>query len=241
MNKQMIYRNNGVMIISDESGNKRTEEYYDNLERVLINENVIEEITNKINTLKKELEESSKDYTPQLVVAEAASILVGPSLVFYGVTGRNPFIEKLGNVNFALGVTCLIAPIYGGICALQYKQYLDRKNEERGKKAALEFLQEKRDEVIRETKYLKEDKTKKRQYEPCYAHFIDDSRQIAKLRDETNFYKNIGYNGKRLYKSYLKGTLRDTIKDEYPVNQQDKAIEFVETKVPRLIKKRTQF
>ena len=52
MNKEYTYIN-GKVIISDENGNKTQSEYYDNLDEVLVKENIIETMEDKIEELKK--------------------------------------------------------------------------------------------------------------------------------------------------------------------------------------------
>ena len=47
MNKDYIYINENA-IVTDDNGNQRVTEYYDNLDKVLVQENIIEEIEKRI-------------------------------------------------------------------------------------------------------------------------------------------------------------------------------------------------
>ena len=58
MNKEYIYIN-GKVIIEDEKGQKKEVDYYDNIEEILIQENVIEQIENEIEKIEQEMKYSS--------------------------------------------------------------------------------------------------------------------------------------------------------------------------------------
>lgn len=55
MNKSYIYLD-GKVIIEDENNNKTLTEYYDNLDEVLIQENLIETMEKRIKELEQEME-----------------------------------------------------------------------------------------------------------------------------------------------------------------------------------------
>ena len=56
MNKEYTYLN-GKCIIEDENGNKRLEDYTDNIDDILIQENVIETLENDLKTTINNIEE----------------------------------------------------------------------------------------------------------------------------------------------------------------------------------------
>lgn len=54
MNKEYTYID-GKVIVRDSKGNQKQSEYYDNLEDVLIQENIIEKMESKINEIDDEI------------------------------------------------------------------------------------------------------------------------------------------------------------------------------------------
>lgn len=133
MNKEYIY-NDGKVTIIDELGKMKTEEYYDNIDKVLTEENAIEIMEKEIEKIKnewKKYETNKKDKLLLLVPLLGGGIisLIAPLLIITTITNQN--IVSLANdafySNYILSLTSMVLPFgltFGGIMsAMEYIQY----------------------------------------------------------------------------------------------------------------------
>ena len=99
MNIEYTYVN-GKVIVTDENNNKRVTDYHDNIDQVLVSENVIEEIDNKISEYKRKLQSSvENEVSPAAIFGLVGASLVIPSLAVCAAAALNIMdpgdIEKL--------------------------------------------------------------------------------------------------------------------------------------------------
>ena len=85
MNKEYTYID-GKVIISDENDNKTQSDYYDNLDEVLVQENLIETMEEKIQELEKESQSykksNKKHYIPVIFPMVALMSTIGAPIMF---------------------------------------------------------------------------------------------------------------------------------------------------------------
>ncbi len=122
MNKGYIIID-GKAITCDENGVREPIEYYDNLDQVLVEENVIEELEKKITNLEKELEqypEVRKKYIPLYTYAIIAGIAFIPivSKYLYAANGY-----ELGYLHLLVVTRAVSIPIGAVGSALNQNNY----------------------------------------------------------------------------------------------------------------------
>lgn len=101
MNKEYTYID-GKVIISDENDNKTQSDYYDNLDEVLAQENLIETMEEKIQVLEKEIQLYKKNnkirYIPIIFPMVALWSTIGAPIMFNFSTGTNSFTTYVDTI-----------------------------------------------------------------------------------------------------------------------------------------------
>lgn len=236
----------GKVIIESDNEETRQEKYYDNIEKVLIQENVIEKMENDI----KELEKQSKNYPttkkrffPIGLSAAITAIATMPLLVIllYGKDAFNTIETIYGSTQLILFNEFLIGPIVLIIgAAITMFEYIARKNfikTGQGINSSLEFLKKQLDIEKDYLEELKKEKTNDNENVNFRTVKINDKERFAKINNASNLYFDLGYNLQKNYEAYQQGK----IKEIYP-NLTDCGIEFVsqylEENGPKLSKKK---
>lgn len=162
MNKEYIYID-GKVIISDENDYKVQSEYYDNLDKVLVQENLIETMEIRLQALEKESElykkYNRKHYKPIYFPTTALMSTIGAPIVISLLTGTNLFITPVdtifGTISQAMAISIPISicflPLSAGI---EFDTYIDYKNsfkKEKGINSELDFLKK---QIEKEKEYL---------------------------------------------------------------------------------------
>lgn len=247
MNKEYKYVNDKA-IVSDEEGNQKVVEYYDNLNEVLRRENLLEEIESKITKLEEEKAQfrESEKYIPIVfpMVLLATFILVPILFKILGIGGelKMPIDTILGTMNkytFFTGIISLVSLPLGALCELSfYNNYRSIKKEERAIDAEIDYL---RKVLVSQKEFLeqlKKDKTKEKECENFKTIIVDDMDLLINLREHLGLYYKINYDIDKYYKYYQQGNLSDKLSNSYNENGIEMAKEILEEKGPVLVKKR---
>ena len=247
MNKEYTYID-GKVILKDNLDNIKKIEYCDNLEEILIQENLIETIQNKIDKLEEDsnkYKKNKKKYIPLMFIIGELISLITPTIMLYmmgGIPAISCIIETAyGPLNISLVLTCLTniitIPTFIGIETTYYSSYKEEEKNKMSIDSELEFL--KKQINIEENKLSKLNKDiKKNNLKPgLEIKKINDSKVIEVLESKAKLYRDCGYNGKKYYKYLQKGILEKKLINKYTVDQIQKIEEYLEEKGPQLIKK----
>ena len=247
MNKGYTYID-GKVIISDENGNHTQSEYYNNLDKVLVQENVIEEMEGKIQELTKESKkypESEKKYKPlYLYSVLGAAILVMPHL-FWLLTGVNPYLCSIdtvfGPVNQALFYASTAVAIgipFGSIFTwIDYSNFKERAKIGKGISSELEFLKFQIEKEKETLVSLQKEKTRNKDNTEFRSTQVDDKQQLEALRNYLDLYYDLGYNREKYYRYYQQGRLDEKLQKYYDETEIELTKQYLEEKGPVLVKK----
>ena len=248
MNKGYTYID-GKVIISDENGNHTQTEYYDNLDKVLVQQNVIEEMENEIQELTRESKkypEAKKRYKPLFLYAALGTVLIFPNL-FWAFTGVNPYLSSMdtvfGTVNQALFYTLTGAlfcslPLGSLFTLADYSYFKERAKRGKGLNSELEFLQLQIEKEKETLVGLQEEKTRDRENTEFRSIQINDKQQLEALRNYLELYYVLGYDEKKLNKLYQQGRLDEKLQKYYGESEIELAKKHFEEKGPVLVKKK---
>ena len=244
MNKEYAY-SDGKAIIVDEKGNQTKSKYYDNLDDILVQENLIEDMENKI----KQLEEDSanykgnnKRYVPLMLLLSILGILIS-NIILLAIDPRL-FIEKMqfGNINlgtfFNSTLLAVLTPMTAIFDLRDYKKFKDAQNTEKGINSELDYLKKQITIEKQKLEKLQKDKKKKKENKKFGVVVVDDKAKLAESKSNSDFYYNVGYNENKYFKYYQQGRLNDKlIKDYYNNAEIKKVEEYLEEKGPKFFKK----
>ena len=248
MNKGYTYID-GKVIISDENGNHTQSEYYDNLDKVLVQENVIEEMENRIQKLTKEIEkypEAKKRYIPIYLYTALGAALVIPSLLLWAATGTNPYLSNIdtifGSVNqvlfFTLASEIGLLPFGSLFTLADYSNFSERAKRGKGLNSELEFLKLQIEKEKETLVSLQEEKTRDKENTKFRSTQVNDKQQLKALRSYLELYYVLGYDEKKLSRLYQQGRLDEKLKKYYDEAEIELAKNYLEEKGPVLVKKR---
>jgi len=243
MNTEYTYID-GKVIVSDEYGNKIQAEYYDNLDKVLIQENVIETIDNRIKELQKEkdsydIKKVNKRYNPiyayvtigATLAATVIGLLIAKSI--YSDISMTDYIliSSMADIGIAL-------PIGTAFTWADYTQHKDRIKNLKGIDSELEFLKLQLEKEKNYLNNLKNDKCREKENTEFRSEKVNDLDELRDLRNCMSLYYNLGSNDKKYYKYYTQGKLDKKLQKEYDVISIEKAKKYFEEKGPTLVLRR---
>ena len=248
MNKGYAYMD-GKAIICDEFGNQTQSEYYDNLEKVLVKENLIEEMENRIFELMAKKERLSinarKKIIPTCLYCTIAAILATPVL-YWCASGTNPYLYNVesifGSINHALLLTSVFAayllPIPSLEALVYYVQHKANKRNLEGVDSELEILKSLLENEKTALANLKEEKTINIKDIDFKSVKIDDKEQLKILRDYLELYYDLGSNKEKYYHYYQQGKLDKKLQKYYNEAGIELAKEYLEVNGPILTRKK---
>ena len=215
MNKEYIYNGGNVTVI-DEKGNARPIDNTDNLEEVLIQENLIEDIENKILKLEKDLKNNKEDnrpYIPYIVPSAILALIVAKIIAnpLFGIDTTimvDTIFGTMNNSTLLIGlVGAFMLPLTTIMEILSYKQDKHWKKSRRADVAEYEYL--KKEVVIQKAKLeeLKQDKTKTTEISEFKVEKVNDLERLNALESWITLYSNLGYSIEEYYKLWQKGEL----------------------------------
>lgn len=248
MNKEYTYIDGKVMV-RDENGNQTLIDYYDNLDEVLIRENLIETMENKISSLEKESKDykkhNTKHYIPFFLLMGLITT-VGAPAIFYGLGNTAVYTSTIsttfGEVNQAVFFTGLFSATVLPITALaelnMYKWHKDSLKREKGTNSELEFLKQQILEEQEKLVELKKEKTRTNENQEFRVVEVNDLERLKTFEGWLNLYYDLGYNGEKYYQYYQQGKLDDKLGTYYTDVGIEIAKEYLEEKGPTLVKRR---
>lgn len=213
MNKEYTYKD-GKVIIKDYDDNEREVDYFDNLNKVLVHENIIETMEILINDLEKAME-AFKDYDDN-PLSISTSLVLGftfPCIV-KSIDGINTTsINDLNNGELYAILLLPILPIMAAssIALSNYKTLRKKK----GCISQLTFLKK---ELEVEKKYVDKLKKPSLKNNKCIENktiMVDDKLQLEGLKNCLKLYYNLGYDYKKYDEHYKKKTLDKILKPPF--------------------------
>lgn len=223
----------GNVIIFDEKGNQIPTEYYDNLDKVLVQENIIEVIEKRIQKLEANKLKTKKRFIP-------TSIFIGIIVWFIAIN----FIPSLFNIYLFLNtiemslITLIASIIFGIILDCQeYRHYKNNLKKEMANTCELEFLKDKLVEEKQKLESLKKEKSKENEDSAFRVVKVNDVEKLKQLKHSLELYRKLGYDLKKLYKYLENGTLEKKLNKYYSNNDVELARQFLEENGPKLIKR----
>lgn len=243
MNIEFTHINNQA-IIKDENGKAKMIPYYDNLKQVLIQENVIELMEEEMKKVIENYDyykDKKYKYIPLATILLELFCYFGTPLMFKAFGAPEEWLNELGKNNLTnREIIRYVFTIFGFPCGLfmDYNLYVmndadnDRKNASISEKELLEKQINFEKKLLEK---LQSDKTNSNiQTETDYEIVnLDIDLIISKVQNLINFFYNLGYNEKKLYRSFTKDKL-DKYYSGYFLEQ---ATEYFEEKGPVLAKK----
>lgn len=214
MNKEYILKDGKALIIDDVS-NDKVIDYYDNLDKVLVKENLIEIIEKKLQKNKMQLEENTKNICVEKLLALFLSIVA----IILGILFNGLF----SSIAVIIGVN-----IFGIILDVFYKKT------QNGIEAQIKYLTK---ELAKEKDYveeLKKDLTVTKNTDELKRTKVDDKEALEALRERIIKYFAIGWKYRKFNKYYQNGELEEIVDKE----DIELVKEFLEEKGPILSKRK---
>ena len=249
MNKEYTYID-GKAIIKDENGNQTPVEYYDNLDEVLVQENVIETLEDRITYLEKESEDykkyNKKHYIPVIFPISVLMTTVVVPAMFYWLGHSMIYINTIntifGPMNEALLYSSVFSALYLPLVGLMeftmYRRHKDSLKKEKGVNSELEFLKKQIIEERENLVELKKEKTKTEEKKEFRVVKVDDLEKLRAVKSWLSLYYDLGYDGEKYYGYYEKGKLDAKLGKYYNEKGIEAAKEYLEEKGPTLVKQK---
>ena len=248
MNKGYTYIN-GKVIISDENGRHKEKDYYDNIDSVLVQENVIEKIEANIKELKeKKPKKVAKRFIPFSFIVCTITTLTFPTLLYYLFYEVNPFTITIGTIYGTMPINVLLTGVLslfgipmGLIASIsEYNMYKKDVNTNKAIISELEYLNEK---LISEKECLlklENSRISSKKDTETVSKLVDDKEELKKLKEELELYRDLGYNEDKYFSYYQKGKIYDRLSHMYDANEIEEAVRYFEKKEAVLIKKKNK-
>ncbi len=251
MNREYIYKDGKALII-DENDNQKNVDYYDNLDDVLVQEDVIEVLESEIKQLEEELSSYKKPskFSRWSWILMPFLIFTFVPLIFSQIMGPVFGMDRVVNAAIfgsikAMDLAGLIMSFtfspFGALLSL--KSYIKEKEIDKqlkGKETQLEYSKKELVELKEGLNELKLDKTNSKKTEEFYVSKVDSKEELKKLRNYLIFCYKLGYNEQKYFKYYQQGKLESYLEK----TTTDTGIEFInkhfEEKGPTLVKKKKQ-
>lgn len=218
MNKEYAYKD-GKALIVDDKNNQKEIVYYDNLDKVLVKENLIEEMEKEIESLEEEITnfpKQSKSLSDFLTLLPLILTTLGSIILFYFFSKAPDLSQIINTTLFGpinAGTICglITSPLFITLGALVstffYKDSKRLEQYQNGKKVELEYLKKKIFEEKEKKNKLTLDKTNTRNIDDFSITKVDSIQELKRLKELLNFYYKLGYNEEKGLKYYQKGNL----------------------------------
>ena len=244
MNKEYTYID-GKVIVEDTEGNKRQVEYSDNFDKILVEENRIELLEDKIKTLEEESRKYKKDYKynkiyPWLILSVFTLM---PTLCFKLIC---PMILGSNIVDSVTRELYMATPDFSTLASIFFTAYLSplgillssayfRRNKydlksEKGRMLALESLKEDLVFSKENLEKLKQEKTEVNKVEEGFRiEEVKDFEVLKYIEGSINLYHDLGHNGEKYYRYYQKhGILPKKVQEDYTKLGQEMIMDYIE-------------
>lgn len=238
MNKEYTYIE-GKVIIWDEKNKQTQRDYYDNLGKVLVQENLIETMERKIQELENELyQEKRSCYIPMIAPSLFCISTVGVPLMAGWITGSNSFFESVktvfGSMNYALALS-IFTDIMG--IAFEILAYIDYKRaikKEKGIDNEIVFLKRQLEKERGVLKSLTKERLRDNESTELKTMIVDDVKQLEELKNLLELYFDLGYNEEKYYQYYQQGKIDKKLQKWYTEEGLQLAKECLEENGPSL-------
>ncbi len=234
----------GKAIIFDENGNQIPTKYYDNLDEVLVQENVVETIENGIKYLGDIKTLPKKKFVPFKTIGVILTILVAPIIInlISGINiytmPSNPTSGEMSLFKFiVINSAITIVPLSLLIDIGDHLIYKSKVKKQNAKKCELEFLKKQLVEEKQKLESLKNEKNKEKEDFTFSIVKVNDVEQLKQLKHYIELYYSLGYDIKKLYKHLENGTLEKFLNKSYNTDDVQLAKDFLEENGPKLIKR----
>ena len=236
MNKSYAYVD-GREIICDENGMQTQSEYYDNLDKVLVQENVIEEIKKRIQELTKEREVYKQLIRFDNKINARTTIVCASVFSIVGILLAKSIGIDPNLVIISVGVSAVVGgSLINFFLKEDYKHMVKNAN---GINSELEYLKLQLEKEKKILISLQEEKTRNNEKKEFMSTQIDDIQQLEALKSKLKLYHDLGYNREKYYNYYKQGILEEEfLQRNYNKTDIELAKEYLEEKGPVLVKKR---
>lgn len=205
MNKNYVNINGSVFVMNDDNTYRHTN-YSSELEMILKQENLVEEINNKI----EELREKTKAHKVEKFVPVTAIVgVVGFPIGFY-LTERY-FSTSQINLPMAIFETSLIIALVALASVGEYSVYKEKVKKHKCMKAEIQYLKKR---LIEEQALLEKYHKLQKFSSDVNAQVIDDDN-LEKLDVDTALIGEIGSDLKKYYKLLRRGKLDKALQKKF--------------------------
>lgn len=198
MNKEYICLD-GKAIIEDENGNKKIEDYNDNLDEILVQENLIETLEETIKELEKK--DKSLDKIKKMKSFKPWGLVMLCYLVVFplGMLYTDSMLKLIGDVsanyfNIKLASICIFGVfIPSGIICNDYMSFKYNKKLANGTEKELKYAREQL--VLEKEKLdtLKSEKMNKKENTEIKVIKVHDLERLKNLKENLEMHFNLGY------------------------------------------------
>ena len=242
MNKEYMYLNGSIIVVDDKKGLLEPIKYFDDFEKALVKENLVETIEKEL-TKKSQEHQEIRDISWSTILgigvtlsATAAGFLfklgIAPSFVETGAVQSAVFATNVGS---AMG---LLAAITGACTfarvAIEAKSYCRKK----GLEKEIEYLANQYE--LESYKTLSYDRGTK-EYENEYAKdnglakLVHDKDDLNELNKKLSIMHRIGSEQKRYVSLYQQGLLKEYLKSSFePDEYSEEELDFIEEHVKEM-------
>lgn len=241
MNKKVIYYD-GKAVVLNEIGEERPIIYTDNYDKILVQENIIEECENIIRCLEKESDKYKKFKLMERLSAAYPFLmftLIPP--IFLTLMNKGAGVSNTEVVGTMLGPMTtneLIVELskwfipMGGIASLiKYNSCIKDDKSENGVQVSLEFLRNYLTVQKEKLEDLKTDTTVNDREDGFKVFNINDTKDLNTLYRYRVLFFDLGYDLERNYMYYMThGKLPEKFDRVYTEEEKEKAKEYLEEK-----------
>lgn len=240
MNIEYVKKDSEALII-DETNNDKIIKYYDNLDKVLAKENLVENMEEREKSLNLEithfkqfLRKSIKSTITIQLMFMLAPLIIFPVANCFDISSYVNLLNAIID-GFIAGALFLPGMTIGGaiINLLIIYDNNNTKKEISAREAELRYLSK---EIIKnkeEIEELKKDLTNTDTSTEIKIVKVEDRELLKELRDKIKFYYNVGYKQKKYNRYYKNGELEKNV----PKEELETVKEILEEKGPILVKK----
>lgn len=240
MNKEYTYID-GKVIVRDEKGKQKVVEYYDNLDDVLKQENLLENIQKRIIQLKIEKEKlgANKKYKPFYCLLTAlAGVFICLSLItvlcHYNILITFDMVLMKNLCLGASGIMVLTGVLFDTVGHIFNKRVKKRKKVVNDELDILEKIEDAEKEKLEK---LKNDKVKENEPTEFKTTKLNDIESLNNLKSRLQLYYKINDNLKKYYDYLQQGKLDQELSNCYNETDIEIAKKIIEEKGPTLVKK----
>ena len=239
MIKECVYVDEKV-VVSDENGNNRIIENSDKINEILVQENVVEAIEEKIEELKEKLIKNkvSKHFVPENFLTTICGLIIS-DLLFKYVFKVNILTDLIiGPFNPIFLMGGIIIPAFSLFDVFKYFDYKQMKKEKQGDILEYKYLSKKLEQEKSKLEELKKEQVIISDPQEFKVEKVDDLERLKELRNKLSLYNRLGYNMNKYYRYYQAGRLEEKLSRQYDESSISEIREYFETKDSSLVKKK---